>query len=101
MELGSCYSNVIKIQVIATYQAPSITLPEDIYVCGSSIGTAWTTWRPMALINGMAGNFFTIVYLPNDAEFNGELILNNGWVMPILKLLMIKPVRMFLTMVVM
>ena len=23
----------------------------------------------MALINGMAGNFFTIVYLPNDAEF--------------------------------
>ena len=49
MELGSCYSNVIKIQVIATYQAPSITLPEDIYVCGSSIGTAWTTWRPMAL----------------------------------------------------
>lgn len=69
MELGSCYSNVIKIQVIATYQAPSITLPEDIYVCGSSIGTAWTTWRPMALINGMAGNFFTIVYLPNDAEF--------------------------------
>ena len=69
MELGSCYSNVIKIQVIATYQAPSITLPEDIYVCASSIGTAWTTWRPMALINGMAGNFFTIVYLPNDAEF--------------------------------
>jgi hypothetical protein len=36
--------------------------------------------------------------MPNS---NGELILNNGWVMPILKLLMIKPVRMFLTMVVM
>lgn len=30
MELGSCYSNVIKIQVIATYQAPSIKLPENI-----------------------------------------------------------------------
>ena len=38
LDKGDCYSNVIKLQVVATYQAPSISLPEKLYVAGSSIG---------------------------------------------------------------
>lgn len=29
LDKGDCYSNVIKLQVVATYQAPSISLPEN------------------------------------------------------------------------
>lgn len=69
MELGSCYSNVIKIQVIATYQAPSIKLPENIFIAGSNIGQPWSTWKPFTGVYGLEGNYFTVVYLPSNAEF--------------------------------
>lgn len=69
MELGSCYSNVIKLQVKATYQAPSITLPENLYVAGSSIGAPWGTWKPFVGVYGLDGNYFTVVYIPNGGEF--------------------------------
>lgn len=69
MELGNCYSNVIKIQVIATYQAPSITLPENLFVAGSSIGEAWTTWKPFVGVFGLEGNYFTVVYIPDGGAF--------------------------------
>lgn len=69
MELGSCYSNVIKMQVKATYQAPSVKLPENIFIAGSSIGKAWSTWKPFTGVYGLEGNYFTVVYLPDGAEF--------------------------------
>ena len=69
LELGSCYSNVIKIQVKATYQAPSITLPENIFIAGSSIGEAWKTWKPFAGVYGLDGNYFTVVYIPDGGTF--------------------------------
>lgn len=69
MELGSCYSNVIKIQVIATYQAPSITLPENIFIAGSSIGEPWKTWKPFVGVYGLEGNYFTVVYIPDGGAF--------------------------------
>lgn len=69
MELGSCYSNVIKLQVIATYQAPSIKLPENIFIAGSFVGEAWKTWKPFAGVYGLDGNYFTVVYIPAGGEF--------------------------------
>ena len=60
LELGNCYSNVIKLQVVATYQAPDIALPETLYVCGSSIGEAWKTWKPLAKTFGLDGHYFAI-----------------------------------------
>ena len=69
MELGSCYSNVIKIQVIATYQAPSIKLPENIFIAGSSIGEPWKTWKPFVGVYGLEGNYFTVVYIPDGGAF--------------------------------
>ena len=69
MDLGNCYSNVIKIQVIATYKAPSIKLPENIFVAGSSIGDPWKTWKPFVGVYGLEGNYFTVVYIPDGGAF--------------------------------
>lgn len=69
LELGNCYSNVIKLQVVATYQAPDIALPETLYVCGSSIGEGWKTWKPLAKTFGLDGHYFAMVYLSDGAEF--------------------------------
>lgn len=69
LELGSCYSNVIKLQVKATYQAPSITLPEKLFIAGSDIGEAWKTWKPFAGVFGLDGNYFTVVYIADGGAF--------------------------------
>ena len=61
------YSNVVELpNVLATYKAPDVTLPETMYVCGSSIGEAWKTWQPMAPVYGSAGQFYTLIYIPAE-----------------------------------
>lgn len=71
---GESFSNVICLpNVLATYKAPSATLPEMIYVVGSSIGEAWNTWRPLWSVSQQEGQFFTVVYLPAGAEFKWGL----------------------------
>ena len=69
LDKGSCYSNVIKLQVVATYQAPSISLPEKLYLAGSSIGVPWGTWKEFTPVYGLPGNYFTVVYIPDGGEF--------------------------------
>lgn len=61
------YSNVVELpNVLATYKAPDVTLPTEMYVCGSSIGEQWKTWQPMAPVYGSAGQFYTLIYIPAD-----------------------------------
>lgn len=61
------YSNVVELpNVLATYKAPDVTLPEEMYVCGSSIGEEWKTWQKMAPVYGSAGQFYTLIYIPED-----------------------------------
>lgn len=69
MDRGHCYSNVIKLQVVGTYIPPSITLPEKLYFCGSSIGNAWKSWKPTTLVLASPGNYFEVVYFDAGAEF--------------------------------
>lgn len=69
LEMGECFSNVIKLRVVAIYQAPSITLPEELFVAGSSVGEPWKTWKKFSPVYGLAGNYFTVVYLPDNGEF--------------------------------
>lgn len=61
------YSNVVELpNVLATYKAPDVTLPDVMYVCGSSIGEEWKTWQKMAPVFGSAGQFYTLIYIPED-----------------------------------
>lgn len=69
---GICYSNVITLpNVLATYVAPKATLPTELYVVGSSIQTAWSSWKLMPLVYGITGQnqFYTMIYCPANAEF--------------------------------
>lgn len=69
VEIGSCYSNVIKLNVVATYKAPDIQLPEELLFCGSFIGDAWKTWTPLHIVYGLDGNHFLTMYVPEGGEF--------------------------------
>lgn len=63
VEYGNVFSNVITLpSVKASYKAPELTLPTELYVCGASIGTAWSTWKPMAPVYDMDGEFYTLYY---------------------------------------
>lgn len=69
-ELGNSVSNVIKINQIKLGEVVStIAPPEEMYLVGSSIGTSWGTWKPMVSVNGLAGEFWSMVYFDAGAEF--------------------------------
>lgn len=73
------YSNVVKLnQVLATYEAPAVSLPTEMYVVGSNIGTAWKTLQKMAPVYGTAGMFYTVIYVPAKGQFKFGL-KENDW----------------------
>lgn len=70
VEHGVVYSNVITLpKVKASYVAPELTLPTELYVCGSHIGNAWSTWKALAPVYGMEGEFYTLIYSDGTAQF--------------------------------
>lgn len=65
---GEVFSNAVSTNVLS-YDVPSdVVLPEKIFVCGGSIGTAWKTWKPLAPVYDEAkkGRFYTMVYNAAD-----------------------------------
>lgn len=73
-DFGESFSNIVKLpSVLATYQAPKATLPTEILIVGSSIQTAWESWKPLAPVYDMAGKFYTIAYFPAGGQFKWGL----------------------------
>lgn len=65
---SNTYSNVITLpNVKATYVAPDVTYPAQLYVNGPSIQNG-STWKPVAPVYGLAGNYFTMVYVPDGGK---------------------------------
>lgn len=65
VNVNSVYSNTIVLpKVRATYKAPDVSIPADLYVVGSNIGTAWSTWQKLAHPYGTTGVYYTVVYMP-------------------------------------
>ncbi len=68
--MGETYSNVITLaNTLATYQAPAAELPTQLYVVGSSIQNAWSSWKVVPQVYGLAGNYYTMVYVPDGGAF--------------------------------
>ncbi|MBQ7421744.1 MAG: SusF/SusE family outer membrane protein [Prevotella sp.] len=76
---GESFSNVITLpSVKATYIAPPAVLPTEVFVVGSSIQTAWSSWKPLAPVYGLSGEFYTMIYVPAGGEFKWGTA-NNDW----------------------
>ena len=68
--LGETYSNVITLSSVrAEYQAPDVEYPACLYVVGSSIQDAWKSWKQVAPVYGMEGQYYTMVYVPDGGSF--------------------------------
>ena len=56
-------SNVITLDKVSTrFALPPVEFKDNIYVVGANIGTAWSTWKPVASVYGIAGEYYTLVY---------------------------------------
>ncbi len=67
---GLAYSNIITLpHVLATYVAPPAKLPTELFVIGGDIQEGWSSWKPMAPVYGVEGNFYTMVHLSANGEF--------------------------------
>ena len=60
------FSNTVNIKVYAWEAPKDLSLPTNVFVCGGSIGDAWSTWKPVPLIWTKEGQFYTMVY--NNAD---------------------------------
>ncbi len=68
--LGETFSNVITLpSVRAEYKAPDVEYPANLYVVGSSIQNAWSSWKQVPAFYGMPGNYYTMVYVPAGGAF--------------------------------
>lgn len=68
--LGETFSNVVTLpSVRASYQAPDAELPTNLFVIGSSIQNAWTSWKEVPQAAGLNGSYFTVVYVPAGGQF--------------------------------
>lgn len=77
--LGQTYSNVITLpSVLATYVAPPATYPDNLLVIGSNVGTAWSTWQKVTPVYGVAGEYYTIVYVPANGQLKWGTF-ENDW----------------------
>lgn len=66
---SNTYSNIITLpSVKATYVAPDVTYPAQLYVSGPSIQNG-STWKTVAPVYGVEGNYFTMVYVPDGGKF--------------------------------
>ena len=76
---GQTYSNIITLpSVKATYKAPDAEFPENLFVVGSSIQEAWSSWKVVPPVYGLAGNYYTMVYVPDGGAFKWGTY-NNDW----------------------
>lgn len=67
---GAATSNVVKVNQIKLGEIKTtLEPPTEMFLVGSCIGNAWSTWKPMVSVNGMAGEFWSMVYFPANAEF--------------------------------
>ncbi len=77
--LGQTYSNVITLaSVRAEYHAPDVEYPACLYVVGSSIQQAWSSWKQVAPVYGMPGQYYTMVYVPEGGSFKWGTF-ENDW----------------------
>lgn len=68
--MGETYSNMITLpSVLASYQAPEAKFEEQLYVVGSSIQDAWTSWKVVPPVYGLDGNYYTLIYVPAGGSF--------------------------------
>lgn len=64
------YSNIITLpSVHAEYQTADAEFPTVLYVCGSSIQTAWSSWKEMPQVYGIEGSYYTMIYAPDGGAF--------------------------------
>ena len=78
-DLGETFSNVITLpSVLASYVAPDAVLPTELFVVGSNIQTPWTSWKTVPQVYGIAGHFYTIIYMPENGAFKWGTF-NNDW----------------------
>ena len=66
--LGETYSNVITLPSVKA-TIPDAKFTDNLFLIGSSIQTPWESWKPIPQVQGVAGNYYGIVYLPAGGEF--------------------------------
>lgn len=69
-KLGETFSNVIKLpSVHANYVAPDVEFPANLFIVGSSIQDAWTSWKEVPQVFGQAGCYYSAAYIPDGGSF--------------------------------
>lgn len=76
--LGASTSNVVALDQVKLGEViQTLEPPTEMYLIGSTIGAGgWSTWLPMTIVNGMPGEFWSMVWFDAGAVFKFGTMVN-------------------------
>lgn len=67
---GVCISNVIELpKVLGSAEVSSLAPPQTMFVVGSMLDAEWKVWKPMVMVSGLDGQFWSMIYFDANSEF--------------------------------
>lgn len=67
---GVCLSNTIELpKVLGNSSIDKLEVPKTMFVTGSMLDADWKVWKPMVMVSGLDGQFWSLVYFGAKDEF--------------------------------
>lgn len=65
---GTCFSNIIQLPSVLATNENALEIPKKMFLVGSMLDD-WKVWKPMVMVTGLKGQFWSLVYFEENAEF--------------------------------
>lgn len=67
---GKCLSNTIELtKVLGNVSVDKLEAPKTMFLVGSMIDSDWKIWKPMVMVSGLDGQFWSLVHFDANSEF--------------------------------
>lgn len=67
---GECLSNIIELpKVLGNASIDKAETPKTMFLVGSMLDADWKIWKPMVMVSGLDGQFWSLVYFGEGSEF--------------------------------
>lgn len=67
---GVCLSNTIQLpKVLGNTSIDKLEAPQTMFLVGSMLDKDWKVWKPMVMVSGLEGQFWSLLYFGENNEF--------------------------------
>lgn len=67
---GQCLSNIIELpKVLGNLAVDKLEAPKTMFLVGNMIDKDWKVWKPMVMVSGLDGQFWSLLHFDAGSEF--------------------------------